>query len=111
MTPSLRGNGGNRRNTGRSTGANTGETVAEASPERLAELRQAIQAYLEAHPSAADNAVGIKRWWLPPSAANGALSDVAVVLAAMVAEGFLQTQQLPGGHVIFERARSRSAKN
>jgi hypothetical protein len=74
-------------------------------------LRQAIQAYLDAHPGAADNAVGIKRWWLPPGVANVALSDVAVVLAAMVAEGFLQTQQLPGGHVIFERARSRSAKS
>jgi hypothetical protein len=65
------------------------------------DIMAAIVAYLRTHPGAADNATGIQRWWLPAKLANVSSTEVAASLAALVGEGRLETQRLPGGHVIF----------
>jgi hypothetical protein len=88
-----------------------GKELAAAGNERLLQLKRAILAYLKAHPEAADTATGIKRWWLPPTLVNVSSADVAAVVAAMVAEGILQTRQLPGGHVIFAGVCSNCSRN
>jgi hypothetical protein len=64
-------------------------------------LKAGILAYLANHPGAADNAVGIQRWWLPTAMANAVVADVEAALAEMVNEGSLKTRHLPDGNVIF----------
>jgi hypothetical protein len=87
------------------------ETDTTASPDNRAAVGAAIIAYIKAHPDAADNAIGIKRWWLPRHLANVSAADVATVLAALVADGLLQTQRLPGGHVIFGGIRVHNSRH
>jgi hypothetical protein len=72
---------------------------------RRSALRQAILAYLDAHPGAADSALGIRLWWLPPALGHAAGAEVAGVLAAMVAERLLRARRLPGGQLIFAALR------
>jgi hypothetical protein len=67
----------------------------------MAALKSGILAYLASHPSAADNAVGIQRWWLPVEMANATVAEVEAALAEMVNEGSLKTRRLPDGNVIF----------
>jgi hypothetical protein len=92
-------------------GGSIGKETAAAVSGKLLKLKRAILAYLKAHPEAADTATGIKRWWLPPTLANVSSADVAAVLAAMVADGIMETRQLPGGHVIFAAVCSDFSRN
>jgi hypothetical protein len=67
-------------------------------------LEDAIRAYVLAHPSAADNAAGIQKWWLPPDLANGPTADVEAALAALHVAGVLSELRLPDGSVVYSAA-------
>lgn len=62
--------------------------------------RNALLAYLERHPNAADTLEGICQWWLT---ANEICSHEIVLLATknLVAQGRLEEQVLPDGRCIY----------
>jgi anthranilate phosphoribosyltransferase len=73
--------------------------------EMVATLERAIRAYLAAHPSAADSAVGIQRWWLPDEIAFASITELVAALRAVVATGELAEHHLPDGSVIYTAVR------
>jgi len=66
--------------------------------------RSRIEAYLVAHPLAADTAVGVARWWIGPSC-DLSLETVEAVLVLLVEEGLLVRVINPDGGVVFAAAR------
>jgi hypothetical protein len=68
-----------------------------------------LEQYVSLHPTAADTADGIARWWLdraelPP------LSSVEAALEALVSRGLLSRASLPDGQAVYSarHARGRS---
>ena len=64
------------------------------------QLLDAIVDYVRDHPQATDTAEGIRTWWVP----DAVLSSEAVldqVLDALVEEGVLRRERLPGGGELF----------
>lgn len=71
------------------------------------DVETAIRAYLAAHPTAADNAVGVQQWWLPRRLIDASLHDVETALAAMTEQGCLTEIRLPDGSVIFASGHAK----
>jgi hypothetical protein len=71
-----------------------------------AAIEEAIRAYVQVHPGAADSAVGIQNWWLPAQLANRSLSDVQRALDALVAAGELIETQMPDNGTVYSGTHS-----
>jgi hypothetical protein len=74
----------------------------------VAAIEDSIRAYVQAHPGAADSAVGIHSWWLPARLANRSLTDVQQALAALVAAGELVETPMPDRGTIYSGAQGSS---
>lgn len=64
----------------------------------------AVVAHLQAHPLAADSAVGVARWWLGAEHAGIALEDVEAALETMVRSGVLRRLRLVDGTALYSQA-------
>jgi hypothetical protein len=73
---------------------------ADAEIERIA---RDLEHYVSLHPTAADTAEGIARWWLPYSD-EPALNLVEAALEQLVQRGIVARKSLPGGTFIFASA-------
>lgn len=72
---------------------------------RVERIRDLIKTYLADHPGAADTVNGVLSFWLPAACSDATLADVARALGQLVDEGYLAQSELPGGPVLYERAR------
>jgi len=81
-------------------------TSADAEIEGIA---RDVEQYVSLHPTAADTADGIARWWLdraePPP-----LSSVEAALESLMSRGLLARSSLPDGQAVYSarQARGRS---
>lgn len=66
--------------------------------------RARIEAYLVAHPLAADTVIGVARWWIGPPH-DLSLETVEAVLDLLVEEGRIVRIINPDGGVVFAAAR------
>lgn len=78
---------------------------AEAAIQRA---MQAILAYLERWPQAADSQRGIGQWWLPAMGADVPPADLAQALHRLEGQGRLQRTALPDGSFIYRAAGVRA---
>jgi phage host-nuclease inhibitor protein Gam len=76
--------------------------VAVASNEQ-SDLEDRLARYCEAHPHAADNIDGVRRWWLADPAIP--IADVEAALEALVERGTLDVRRLPGSVAIYMNRR------
>ena len=67
----------------------------------IRELVAQIRRYVSTHPSAADDLNGISRHWLNLPA--GSDEAVRSAVEQLVADGYLQREQLVGGSTIYRR--------
>jgi hypothetical protein len=63
------------------------------------DLEERLERYCEAHPHAADNIDGVRRWWLADPAIP--IADVEAALEALVKRGTLDVRRLPGSGAIY----------
>jgi hypothetical protein len=68
-------------------------------------LSNAIEAYLNAHPQAADSPEGIQVWWLPAPLNQEPLSAIVVALELLERRGIVSKTVLERGRLIYRRAR------
>jgi hypothetical protein len=73
------------------------------------DLAQAIEAYLAAHPAAADTVEGIARFWLSPAAAPRSLLMVQRALDLLARDQRVVTCKRTGGLALYRAAQARSA--
>lgn len=83
--------------------------MVDAANARLCQLVQAIEAYLAAHPGAADSEQGITDWWLSSVGVYATSGELGPALAKLVARGKVDAHQLPDGRVIY-RARGAPSR-
>jgi hypothetical protein len=83
--------------------------VVDVAHARTVQLAAAIEAYLAAHPGAADTARGIADWWLPSCGGDAGRDELAAALALLVQRRTIDAQPLPDGTVIY-RARGASRR-
>ena len=74
------------------------------SEDRVRIVGEAIVRYLESHPDAADTARGIRQWWLSDVAVEIGRGDLCAALDALVREGKVRRETLPGGARVYSRA-------
>ncbi|MEP6859887.1 MAG: hypothetical protein ABJE66_04665 [Deltaproteobacteria bacterium] len=67
------------------------------------DLEERLARYCEAHPHAADNIDGVRRWWLADPAIP--LGDVEAALEALVKRGTLDVRRVPGSIAIYMNRR------
>ncbi len=71
--------------------------------DQVAFTAEQIAYYLKNHPSAADSAEGIQRWWIPRQLCEAPLDLVQRALNRLEAEGMIERTVI-GGTVIYRRA-------
>ena len=76
----------------------------EAQPD-VEELVSRLQAYLDAHPKAADTLEGISRWWLGASATRISPDDVLQALQELQRRGVIEVHTVPGGAKVYAQIR------
>lgn len=64
-------------------------------------LLQAIEAYLAAHPMAADSVEGVARWWLQGSGVTGTYREVEAALETLVRHGRMRRVALADGSTLY----------
>ena len=69
----------------------------------LSALCQGILNYLQAHPQAADNLVGIAAWWVPSPGPAGSAEAVQAALTLLVAQQRIARIDLPDGRTLYQR--------
>jgi len=75
--------------------------VSARADDSTVELKDAIRAYVGAHPGAADGVVGIHRWWLPPALAERSVAEVQSALDELVAERELTRTTMPDQRAVY----------
>lgn len=70
-------------------------------------IASAVEAYLAAHPEAADSAEGILRWWLPRVRLEESVADVQRALDLLVERGAVESRQVAGGRVVYRLVHDR----
>lgn len=75
----------------------------ERPDEEIERIARDLEHYVSLHPTAADTAEGIARWWLPHSG-EPALTTVEAALEQLVQRGIVVRRSLPGGTFIFAGA-------
>lgn len=68
----------------------------------LERLAKEIMQYLQTHPSAADTADGIAKWWIWRQRITGMVSNVQSALDQLVEQGYLVTRTV-AGEVFYKR--------
>lgn len=74
--------------------------------EMVRSVAQEIERYLAQHPDAADNAEGIRRWWLWPGAREESEETVQAALDLLEERGVVVKTKWEGAGVIYSGARS-----
>lgn len=69
----------------------------------------AIERYVAAHPSAADNAQGVAQWWLPAMGVDLPVEVVHRALEALSQSGALTRNVLPDGGTVYRSAQRSAA--
>lgn len=69
---------------------------------------EAIRAYFERHPSAADSERGIAQWWLPTMGMEASSEQVGQALEILARRGVVERAPMLGGGVIY-RSTNRPA--
>lgn len=67
-------------------------------------LRDALRAYLAAHPGAADGLVGIRSWWLPPHLQCVARERLHEALMDLVERREMDCTSMPDGTELYALA-------
>ncbi len=75
---------------------------SQPSPD-LSALCQGILSYLQAHPQAADNLVGIAAWWVPSPGPSGSTEAVQAALNLLVVQHLIARIDLPDGRTLYQR--------
>ena len=65
------------------------------------EVADAVLAYLQRHPQAADTLLGITRWWLPQQRYEREHGRIEAVLTLLAERGQLQVRRLPDGTALY----------
>ena len=81
--------------------------MTRESEHRVRAIAEAVERYLAAHPEAADNAVGIHRWWLPLQFADAQTSDVQEALDRLVRAGRVERAATADGAFVYRAAPRR----
>lgn len=68
-------------------------------------VQQAIEAYLERHPWAADSEQGIAQWWLPTVGMEASPEQVGQALEVLAQRGVVERAPMLGGGVIYRSTR------
>ena len=76
-----------------------------SKPDRVANIADAIERYLRAHPDAADSVEGIRLWWLTGDGAEESPECVGAALERLEAAGIVDRRTLPGGQVVYAGVR------
>ncbi|MGA7981304.1 MAG: hypothetical protein WCA32_13920 [Chromatiaceae bacterium] len=71
------------------------------------QLATAIEAYLSAHPAAADSAQGIADWWVLETGLNASVSDVRKALELLMQEGVVEVQVMVDGRKVYRASRDQ----
>jgi hypothetical protein len=74
--------------------------------ERVAAIGAAIEAYLRAHPDAADSIDGIRLWWLTGVSAEEAPDCIRKALERLEAAGVVEKREIPGTQAVYRAARA-----
>lgn len=74
----------------------------------VAQVEQAVLAYLAQYPEAGDTVEGIAEWWLPETGGPFSLQLVQRALDRLVAAERLICKVMPGGAVIYFAAAARN---
>jgi Fe2+ or Zn2+ uptake regulation protein len=82
------------------------EGVSEARTRRAA---QAVAEYIERHPLAADNELGIAQVWLPGMGVDEPLASVRSALVWLVEQGVMERVALADGGAIYRAAPAAPA--
>lgn len=69
----------------------------------------AIERYIAAHPTAADNAQGVAQWWLPAIGVDLPVEVVHRALEVLSQSGALKRSVLPDGGMVYRSARRDGA--
>ncbi len=69
----------------------------DRKPPTVADIEQAIRAYLQTHPLAVDTERGIREWWLRDTHPRCASADVHAAVVRLVAAGAMAERTLPDG--------------
>jgi hypothetical protein len=83
--------------------------VFDVSEARTRRAAQAVAAYIERHPLAADNEMGIAQVWLPDMGVDEPLASVRNALVRLVAQGLLERVVLADGSAIYRAAHAAPA--
>ena len=76
---------------------------------RELQVREAILAYVKAHPHAADSIKGIAAWWLRDVPEQPSRSELAAELDKLTLSGDLKRTETPDGGAFYSGNASRSA--
>jgi hypothetical protein len=80
--------------------------VADVAQARVEQFAAAIEAYLAAHPGAADSARGIADWWLVSCGGDARRDEIDGALDVLVGRGSVDAHALPDGTVIYRAGRA-----
>ena len=86
----------------------------EKVPDEDAEIRalgDEIMRYLKTHPSAADTADGIVRFWIPRQRAAELTAKVQQALDYLVEQGQINEVELAGGQVIYSGSAGKTEED
>jgi hypothetical protein len=81
--------------------------MAREADGRVVAIAGEIERYLAEHPEAADNAIGIHRWWLPLSFADASLGEVQAALDSLVQAGRIERASTADGAFVYRSVLRR----
>jgi hypothetical protein len=65
------------------------------------EICDELSRYLARNPDCADDAEGIRNWWLPPDLREGSTAVLIEALDRLVAQGLVAKRHLADGRVVY----------
>ncbi len=69
----------------------------------ITRIADAIEGYLNAHPSAADTVEGIRQWWIAGEYRHALPCQVQAAIDTLLAQGRLVRRVLPDSSVVYSR--------
>ena len=68
------------------------------------DIARVVLAYLDRHPSAADDAVGVATVWLPAMGLDAPPDRVVSVLSALASQGLVKAQRSLSGNTVYSKS-------
>ncbi len=68
------------------------------------DIARGVLAYLDRHPSAADDAVGVATVWLPAMGLDAPPERVASALSALAGQGLVKAQRSLSGNTVYSKS-------